>query len=210
MNEIDDLQSSRQRRKNYGLGIIGAGIKRIKTWFTSLVQKVKSLFMRVADFVRDVVVRISGVSLQVFRYLKRIFLKGIELAKLAGRRTLRFFTGQPYITGGGKSDFLVTRFSLDQDALNLSGESLSKSVIERHFDQISAENRALGKVLRIGYRVIELVSKLSLPLGLWSWASFAWDVVRGTWKLFQKWQEDWKKVVASESAPWRTGMLLTT
>ena len=199
VDKADRQQRRKQRRKYYGLRAIGAGIRRIVAW-------VKSAAMKIVDFVKSLLRKVAGATLLALRFLKRGAIRALEVAKYAVRRSIHLLTGKPYCRVNGVADFILTKFSIDQDAFNLVGSQTPGATVRAHFREIDAQNRALSFVVRLGARIVKIYMSIQTfnPFAL---ARLAWQTIRETWEYFRRFQE---RVEPGTSPAWRTGMLLTT
>ncbi|OYW75528.1 MAG: hypothetical protein B7Z37_12915 [Verrucomicrobia bacterium 12-59-8] len=193
-----------RRRRNFSLGMVGRGIRR-------LLEVVKSIWanrtsMTLQEFVDFIVDKIRGAVRQALRLLKRILAPALDTAKLAARRVIRMITGAPYVHAASSSRWVLTKFSLDQDAVTLGSPTLLSEDMEAHFELIRDENRALDVVLRLGLKVLKIASTFTPPLAGFVAMTWVWQVLRAVWDLFR----DLQAPFVNESAPWRTGMLMTT
>jgi len=188
-----------RRRRNYALGIIGRGIRRI-------LSVAKMVWDSLKSFIKGIVGAIRGAARQAMRFLRRVLTPAMQTAKLAARRVIRMFTGAPYLHAVTEDRWVLTKFSFDQDALTLGSQNLRTEDAEAHFISIRDENRALDVVIRLGLKVLEIASCFTPPLSGFKTIQLAWRVLSMVWDFFRQLQTEFRE----EPVPWRTGMLMTT
>ena len=189
----------KRRRRNFSLGMVGRGIRRMFDLMAQAWEKLK-------DFVRAVVEKITGAVRQAFRFLQRSLGPALHTARLAARRVIRMVTGAPFVMAVSQTRWVVTKFSFDQDAVVLGGPGLQGEDVDAHFAMIREENRALDVVFRLGVKVLEIASLFLPPVTGFKAITLAWKALRAVWDLFRELQSPFTK----EPAPWRTGMLMAT
>ena len=89
-------------RRNFDMGMIGRGIRRILEDLAEIAAKIMdmagSFLERVKEFVKGLVANLTGAALQAVQLLKRGLTGAIRVATQAGRRVLRLISGEPYLT----------------------------------------------------------------------------------------------------------------
>jgi hypothetical protein len=189
-----------RRRRNFSLGIIGRGVRR-------LVEIVKTAWNSLTEFIKGIVKAISGAVLQAVRFLRRVLAPVLQTARLAARRVIRMFTGAPYVHAVTGDRWVLSKFSFDLDAVTLGSQSLQPEDTLAHFAAIRSENRALDVVITVGVAVLKIVSTFTPPFSAFRYIQLAWSVLKEVWQIFRKLQSGFED---NASVPWRTGMLITT
>lgn len=102
----------------------------------------------------------------------------LHAAKLAARQVIRMVTGAPFMHAPSGARFLLTKFSLDQDAVTLASPGLLAQDVETHFARIRKENHAFDVVFRLGLKVLEIASAFTPTLAGFKAVTPAWRVLR--------------------------------
>lgn len=184
-DEVDDkmtLKSMVITRRNFGMLSLGRGVEwligKMREIANKVVNAMVSFAKRVAEFVSELIGNLSGVALQAIQFLKRGLSGALRVATQAGRRVLRLMRGEPFAVLTGENRWIITHFSLDQDAVTFCASGLTEHESSIHFDLIREENRSLEKTLRVGLKVLKIAATCTPPMVGLSAIGLAMDLFR--------------------------------
>lgn len=155
--------------------------RRIYHGIRSLVACVLRGLTKVWDWVAGKVRKVIGAIVSFFKIAAKRIWEGMLSVTQAFRRFIHFILRKPITTpellkkAPATSPFVMTRFAIDSDAVNLYSSSVDSSQMTLHLNLIRHLTQGLSLLLTIANEIVKLMLHLSrlrspigwIRLGLW-------------------------------------------